>query len=140
MPYGVAVDHFQHLIYANPAASPDERAEMWLEMERTYLPWRQYGDLAHPASGRFWQGQLHIYRFPFYFIDYALALTVALQLWELAARDRPAAMEKYMELCRLGGELAFGELVGSVGLVSPFEDGCLERVAEHARRKIEAPS
>jgi oligoendopeptidase F len=77
-------------------------------------------------SGRFWQGQLHIYRFPFYYIDYALALTVALQLWELAARDRTAAMEKYFELCQCGGELAFGELVRSVGLISPFEEGCLE--------------
>jgi M3 family oligoendopeptidase len=136
LPYGVAVDQFQHLIYAYPEASPDERAEMWQEMEQTYLPWRKYGDLAHPASGRFWQGQLHIYRFPFYFIDYALALTVALQLWELAARDQPAAMEKFVELCRRGGELAFGELVKSVGLVSPFEEGCLERVVECAQREI----
>jgi M3 family oligoendopeptidase len=137
LPFGVAVDHFQHLIYANPTVSPDERATMWQEMERMYLPWRAYGDLAHPASGRFWQGQLHIYRLPFYYIDYALALTVALQLWELAARDRPAAMEKYVELCRRGGELAFGELVQSVGLVSPFEDGCLERVVEQAQRELE---
>jgi M3 family oligoendopeptidase len=136
LPYGVAVDHFQHLVYENPAASPDERAAMWHEMERTYLPWRKYGDLAHPASGRFWQGQLHIYRLPFYYIDYALALTVALQLWELAARDRPAAMEKYHELCRRGGELAFGELVRSVGLVSPFEEGCLERVVGQVRQEL----
>ena len=74
---------------------------------------------------------------PFYYIDYALALTVALQLWELAARDRPAAMEKYVDLCRRGGDLAFGDLVTSVGLVSPFEDGCLERVVEQAQRELE---
>ncbi len=137
LPYGAAVDHFQHSIYANPTATPDERAAMWQELERTYLPWRTYGDLAHPASGRFWQGQLHIYRYPFYYIDYALALTVALQLWELAARDRRAAMEKFFELCRRGGELAFGELVQSVGLVSPFEDGCLERVVAHAQQELQ---
>jgi M3 family oligoendopeptidase len=136
LPYGVAVDHFQHLIYANPTASPDERAAMWQEMERMYLPWRDFGDLTHGASGRFWQSQLHIYRLPFYYIDYALALTVALQLWELAARDRPAAMDTYVKLCRRGGELAFGELVKSAGLTSPFEAGCLARVVERAKREL----
>jgi M3 family oligoendopeptidase len=136
LPYGVAVDHFQHLIYANPTASPAQRAKMWQELERTYLPWRDYGDLAHGASGRFWQSQLHIYRLPFYYIDYALALTVALQLWELAARDQATAMEKYVALCRRGGELPFNELIEAVGLTSPFEEGCLAHVVERAKREL----
>ena len=61
LPYGVAVDHFQHEVYRNPEASPAERHAMWQEMERTYLPWRDYGDLEHPARGGFWQTQRHIY-------------------------------------------------------------------------------
>jgi M3 family oligoendopeptidase len=137
LPYGAAVDHFQHLVYANPAATPDDRAAMWQEMERTYLPTRNWGDLAHPASGRFWHTQLHIYRFPFYYIDYALALTVALQLWERAASDRPLAMEKYHQLCRRGGEAPFDKLVKSAGLISPFEEGCLATVLEHAQGKLD---
>ncbi|MEZ4458573.1 MAG: M3 family oligoendopeptidase [bacterium] len=38
LPYGVAVDHFQHLVYANPDATPAERRQMWKDMEATYLP------------------------------------------------------------------------------------------------------
>jgi M3 family oligoendopeptidase len=138
LPYGVAVDHFQHLIYANPHCTPDDRAAMWQEMERTYQPSLLWGDLAHPAGGRRWQAQLHLFGLPFYYIDYTLALTCALQLWVRAAEDREAAMATYVELCRRGGEAPFGELVKSAGLVSPFEDGCLERVIQPARRELVA--
>ncbi|MFT5464594.1 MAG: M3 family oligoendopeptidase, partial [Planctomycetota bacterium] len=92
LPYGAAVDHFQHLIYSKPDASPAERHDMWLEMERTYMPWRQWGDLAYARKGGRWQRQSHIYTSPFYYIDYVLAQTCALQLWDAAEQDRAAAM------------------------------------------------
>ncbi len=34
IPYGVAVDEFQHFVYANPNATPDERKAMWREIEK----------------------------------------------------------------------------------------------------------
>ena len=139
-PYCVAVDHFQHLVYDQPHASPDERAAMWQEMERMYLPALNWGDLSHAAGGRRWQAQLHIYKYPFYYIDYALALACALQLWVRAAEDRTAALNSYVDLCRRGGEAPFGELVRSAGLASPFDDDCLKSVVEHAYRQLSVPA
>lgn len=136
MPYIAAVDHFQHFVYARPSCMADDRAAMWQELERTYLPTLDWGDLAHPASGRRWQAQLHIFTDPFYYIDYALAITCALQLWVRAAEDRAGTLATYRQLCRRGGEAPFGELVKSAGLTSPFEDGCLERVIAHADRVL----
>jgi oligoendopeptidase F len=136
LPYGSAVDHFQHLVYSEPNATPDERAAMWQEMERIYLPSFNWGDLEHPASGRRWQAQLHIYKLPFYYIDYSLALTCALQLWVLATEDRDAAMARYVALCRRGGEAPFGQLVKSAGLTSPFAPGCLQAAVENARHRL----
>jgi oligoendopeptidase F len=123
-------------VYTNPHCSADERAAIWQEMERTYLPTLKWGDLAHPAGGRRWQAQLHIYGHPFYYIDYALAQICAMQLWACAAKDRGAAMEAYVRLCHRGGEAPFSELVRSVGLISPFEDGSLQHVVEHALGKL----
>lgn len=139
LPYGVAVDHFQHLVYSEPDASPDRRAAIWQEMEQTYLPWLNWGDLAHPASGRRWQAQRHIYSDPFYYIDYTLAQTCALQLWVRAMDDRAGAMETYHELCRLGGSLPFRELVAAGGLKSPFEPGSLTEVVERASAELDRP-
>jgi len=133
IPYGTAVDHFQHLVYQKPQASPEERAAMWHEMEQIYLPWRRWGDLSNEAGGRFWQGQLHIFVSPFYYIDYVLALVCALQFWGSAEKDRQTAMAQYFALCRRGGEAPFTELVDSAGLQSPFSRGVLEGMVHKAR-------
>ncbi len=104
LPYAAAVDHFQHLVYEQPQATPAERHAMWQgASEKRYLPWRNYGDLERPASGAFWQAQLHIYKVPFYYIDYTLAQCVAFQFWDLAARDPADALDRYLRLSRLGG-------------------------------------
>ncbi len=137
LPYGVAVDHFQHLVYENPDATPAERLAMWKQMEETYLPHRSWGDLARPASGGFWQGQGHIYQVPFYYIDYTLAQVCAMQFWVKAEEDRPAAMEAYKALCTRGGEAPFQDLVRSAGLISPFDEGCLDAVVAQASKALD---
>jgi M3 family oligoendopeptidase len=136
LPYGTAVDHFQHEIYARPAMSPAERHDLWRSMEETYLPWRRWGDLAYPAQGGRWQQQRHIYLAPFYYIDYVLAQTCALQFWVRAERDRDGAMADYVALCRRGGQAPFRGLVASAGLTSPFDEGCLAEVVDAARAAL----
>ncbi len=136
LPYGVAVDHFQHLVYEDPGASPLARHEMWKEMERMYLPWRDNGGIPWLERGGRWQAQLHIYHEPFYYIDYTLALTCALQLWARSEVDRSGAIEAYVELCRRGGSGPFQDLVRGAGLTSPFDDGCLQDVVRHAAGRL----
>jgi M3 family oligoendopeptidase len=136
LPYGTAVDHFQHEIYARPGMSPAERHELWRSMEQTYLPWRDWGDLAYPAQGGRWQHQRHIYLMPFYYIDYVLAQTCALQFWVRSERDPDTAMRDYVALCRRGGEAPFRGLVASAGLTSPFDEGCLAEVVAAARAAL----
>jgi M3 family oligoendopeptidase len=137
LPYGVAVDHFQHLVYERPEATPDERAAMWRSVEERYLPWRDYGDLAHPAAGRAWQQQRHIYLSPFYYIDYTLALCCALQFWVASRRDYRGALSRYVALSDLGGTRPFRELVHAAGLRVPFEPGVLAQVAAEAATFLE---
>lgn len=126
LPYGVAVDHFQHLVYAKPDATPAQRREMWQEMEKTYLPWRNWGDIEHGEAGGRWHLQGHIFSSPFYYIDYVLAMTCALQFWDRMQSDYEGALDEYIALCKRGGEAAFLTLVRSAKLTSPFDDGCLE--------------
>jgi M3 family oligoendopeptidase len=137
LPYGVAVDHFQHLVYARPDATPQERFEMWREIEQTYLPWRDYDGVPHVSDGGMWQLQRHIYLSPFYYIDYTLAQTCALQFWVRSQQDYAQTMDDYVALCRRGGEAPFQQLAQSAGLTSPFQSGCLESVAEQACRILE---
>lgn len=132
LPYGVAVDHFQHLVYERPHASPEERNAMWQEMEKLYLPWYQYANLPSESSGRLWQAKRHIYCAPFYYIDYCLAQTGAMQFWSKSRTDREGTLKTYTDLCRLGGSRNYSDLLDFAGLHSPFQKGCLKDVMADA--------
>jgi M3 family oligoendopeptidase len=125
-------DHFQHEVYANPDATPAERHAMFRQLERRYLPWRNYGDLAYAEMGATWQRVLHYFLVPFYYIDYALACCCALQFWVTARHDPKAALERYLALCAKGGSASFLALLESADLASPFAPGVLGGVVKQA--------
>ena len=131
LPYGACVDHFQHWVYENPNAAPRDRNQKWLEFESMYLPDRDYHDIEFPKSGGIWQGQLHVYQMPFYYIDYTLAQTCAFQFWMKSQTNNHKAWADYVRLCKAGGSLPFTDLVELAGLELPFNDGCLEKVIDY---------
>ncbi|WP_404331313.1 M3 family oligoendopeptidase [Mesobacillus maritimus] len=128
LPYGVSVDEFQHWVYDHPEATPAERKQQWREIEKKYLPHKDYDGNSYLEAGGFWQRQGHIYNDPFYYIDYTLAQICAFQFWKRTRENREAAWEDYLSLCKLGGSLPFTELVKEANLISPFEDGCVQSV------------
>ena len=129
IPYLCANDHFQHIIYKNPEYSPDQRAEVWKEMRELYLPDHKMDTTPYLRSGRFWQSIMHIYQYPFYMIDYALAQICAFQFWQKANYNREETWKDYLRLCNAGGTKPFLQLVELAGLKSPFEEGCVKGIA-----------
>ena len=128
IPYGVTVDEFQHWVYENPEVTPQQRREKWLEIEKKYLPTRDYGEVNELKNGIFWFRQGHIFSSPFYYIDYTLAQVCAFQFWIKSREDREKAWKDYLNLCKLGGSKSFFELMKSANLKNPFEEGTLASV------------
>ena len=91
LPYGVAVDEFQHEVYNNPQMTPAERKAAWKRIEGIYLPKRDYDGNEYLESGGIWQRQAHIYEIPFYYIDYTLAQICAFQFWKKDREDHESA-------------------------------------------------
>ena len=138
IPYGTLVDHFQHLVYEKPEMTPAERHAEWKRLLGVYMPWLALdGEIPFYSEGEGWQRQHHIYSMPFYYIDYCLAQTVALQFWARIQDNLPDAWERYMAYTRLGGSLVFTELLQKAGLDSPFDPECLRRVCEKALAWLE---
>jgi len=132
IPYGVSIDEFQHYVYENPDATPAERKSKWREIEKTYTPTVDYADNEFLNRGGFWFHHVHVFRMPFYYIDYCLAQVCALQIWNISEQDRNKAWEDYLNLCKQGGSKPFLELVKSAGLESPFEKKTLEKIVENS--------
>ena len=133
IPYGTMVDHFQHIIYQYPEFSPEERHQVWRELLGVYMPWVRPDDLPFYGEGKSWQRQSHIYKRPFYYIDYCLAQTVALGFWAMIQQDREKAFEIYLKYTRLGGSMVFTDLLKEAGLESPFELECLKNICAKAQ-------
>lgn len=138
LPYGCIVDEFQHIMYQQPGLTPDQRNRVWLELEHTYRPWLDFGDLPFYSRGAGWQRQLHIYESPFYYIDYCLAQTIALQFFACQLADPADAWRRYMALVRCAGRKPYAGLVEAAGLQVPFVPGSLARVTDQVAGWIES--
>lgn len=142
LPYGVIVDAFQHWIYENPSASPDERKTKWRELEKEFMPHLNYADIEFLEKGGRWQKQGHIYEMPFYYIDYCLAQICAFQFWSRAIHngngEYKKALKDYIGLCGKGGSKPFLELVKETNLKSPFEETVIKTLAEEIEKYIDS--
>ena len=130
IPYGCMVDEFQHIVYEHPELTPQERRAEWRKLEQVYKPHLDYEGNAFFENGGFWQKQQHIYNSPFYYIDYVLAQTCAFMYKIRMEEDRQAAWESYLRLCQLSACKFYSDMLRTVGLEVPYEEGCIARMAE----------
>ena len=130
IPFSCAVDHFQEIIYKNPALTPDERCEVWKEMQAMYVPSVDYDLTPYLKSGRFWQYVPHNFNYPLYSISYALAQICAFQFWQKDQQNHDKAWNEYLTLCKAGGSKSYLELLELANLNSPFVTGTVESIAK----------
>lgn len=126
LPYGVAVDEFQHIVYEHPELTPQERRAEWTKLEQKYLPHKDHDGITSLESGAFWHRQGHIFGMPFYYIDYTLAQVCAFQFFKRSTEDFEDAWKDYLHICNIGGSLPFNKIVEAANLRSPFQEGTLE--------------
>lgn len=137
LPYGVVVDEFQHVVYDNPNMTSDERKKVWRDLEKKYLPHRdyEYNEILERGCWFFKQG--HIFKDPFYYIDYVLAQICAFQFLKKMEEDRISGWEDYLRICKVGGTQSFLQIVKTGNLISPFDDKCIEYIIKNLETNIE---
>jgi len=138
IPYGTIVDYFQHIVYENPEMSPAERNAKWIELESQFRPHISLEGIPFVGEGRRWQYQMHIYESPFYYIDYCLAQTAALNFLLASLEDYDEAFRRYIRLSKQGGEKVWTELLSEAGFVPPFVPGALSTLAAKVEKLLES--
>lgn len=141
LPYGTIVDDFQRQVYENPDWTPEERKAAWRKLEAEFRPHITFDGIPYLEEGTRWQYQMHIYETPFYYIDYCLAQTAALQFLLESRKDYADAFARYVRFLSQGGEKVFTDLLEEAGLRSPFQAGALQAVAQESEallRQLEA--
>ena len=121
LPWMATIDAFQHWVYANPEHTREDRSEYWLELRRRFGPktdWSGFEELKETS----WQGQLHLFQVPFYYIEYGIAQLGALQMWHYHRRDAADGLARYARAMRLGNTKPLPELFRAAGLDLGFDE------------------
>lgn len=130
VPYMACVDEFQHRVYDEKLFDAMERRKVWSELEKKYMPWRDYDGNAFLENGGFWMQKQHIFMYPFYYIDYALARFGSLEYYGHMMQDYQSAWKDYYHLCCAGGSKSYPELLKIGNLSSPFEEGTVKKILD----------
>ena len=130
VPYMACVDEFQHRVYDEKLFDAMERRKVWSELEKKYMPWRDYDGNTFLENGGFWMQKQHIFMYPFYYIDYALARFGSLEYYGHMMQDYQSAWKDYYHLCCAGGSKSYPELLKIGNLSSPFEEGTVKKILD----------
>ena len=136
LPWIATVDAFQHWIYTHPAHSRDERAAAWTALLDRFggiVDWTGLED----AKANSWHRQLHIFLYPFYYIEYGIAQLGALQIWRRALTDRPGAVAAYKRALALGGTKTLPELFEAADISFDFSAAAVAPLIETILRELE---
>lgn len=136
VPFGVAVDEFQHICYEKENLTPKERTLEWKKLEEKYMPWRDYEDDEFFNRGGYWYHKLHIFLYPFYYINYTLTTMGAMEFKKKDHENHEQAWNDYLKLCKCGGSLSYLETLKYANVSNPFEDGSVAKSTTFAREEL----
>jgi len=125
LPWIATVDAFQHWIYTNPHHTLEQRKAAWKNLLDRFgglVDWSGHEE----ARDHSWHRQLHIFLYPFYYIEYGIAQLGALQIWQRSLSDPAGAVADYKKALALGGSRPLPELFVAAGIRFDF---CEERIA-----------
>ena len=129
------VDAFQHWIYTHPGHTRAERAAAWSALMERFagdVDWSGYEE----ARAHLWHRQLHIFLYPFYYIEYGIAQLGALQVWANSKRDKANALRDYKTALALGGSKPLPELFAAAGCKFQFDAATIKPLVELTRTEL----
>ncbi|MGH7657321.1 MAG: M3 family oligoendopeptidase, partial [Gemmatimonadales bacterium] len=122
-----AVDAFQTWIYVSGSGGEAEaRDRAWLDIRSRFERGLDWSGLEEERVAR-WYRQLHIFLYPFYYIEYGIAQLGALQVWRNSLNDPAGALHQYREALALGATRPLAEIYAAAGAELIFDS---ERIAE----------
>jgi oligoendopeptidase F len=119
LPWIATVDAFQNWIYTHPGHTRGDRRRAWNDLLDRFggiTDWSGYAE----ARDHSWHRQLHIFLYPFYYIEYGIAQLGALQIWQGFLSDPAAAVSSYRHALALGGSRPLPELFAAAGIRFDF--------------------
>ena len=131
------VDAFQTWIYTSPdGADALARDEAWLRIRARFERGVDWTGLERERVAR-WYRQLHIFMYPFYYIEYGIAQIGALQVWRNSLSDHRSAVARYREALALGAVRSLPDMYRAAGAKLSFDAALLGELVQLVEEQIE---
>lgn len=138
IPFGAAVDEFQHICYDNPNLTPRERTYEWHKLEEKYMPWRKYDeDDEFMKRGGYWYHKVHFFSHPLYYIEYSLATVNAMEMYKKYIERPSVAWREYLDLSDVGGSKGSMEILELANLTPAHKEGAVGKSISYVKSILE---
>jgi oligoendopeptidase F len=132
-----SVDAFQTWIYTSAdGADAVARDEAWLRIRSRFERGVDWSGLERERVAR-WYRQLHIFMYPFYYIEYGIAQIGALQIWRNSLADHAGAVARYREALALGAVRTLPDMYRMAGARLSFDAGLIGELVQLVEDQID---
>ncbi len=137
-PYMAVVDAFQHWAYTHEDQAVDAANcdAAWSDLWDRFMSFEDWSGLdEYKKTG--WHRKLHIFTYPFYYVEYGMAQLGSVQIWANMLKDQPAALAAYKRALALGGTKGLPDLYAAAGAKFAFDVETLGEAVELIMDTIE---
>ncbi|HSE28119.1 MAG TPA: M3 family oligoendopeptidase [Gemmatimonadales bacterium] len=133
-----SVDAFQSWIYTSGEGhDPAARDAAWLAIRGRFETGVDWAGLEPDRVAR-WYRQLHVFIYPFYYIEYGIAQLGALQVFRNALGDRTEAVAAYRRALALGATAPLPEIYRAAGARLAFDAGTMGELVGLVEERLAA--
>ncbi len=134
-PWMAVVDGFQHWIYTHPGHTRAERKAAYLKLMERFGGDVDFSGFEE-VRAHSWHRQLHIFLYPFYYVEYGIAQLGALQVWANSKANQAKALGDYKKSLTLGGSRPLPDLFAAAGCQLDFSAATIKPLIQLAGTEL----
>jgi oligoendopeptidase F len=129
-------DAFQHWMYTNPEHTTQDRRAKWMELNKIYGTGLVDSEGLEKFQEVGYQGILHFYQVPFYYIEYGFAQLGAIAMWRNYKSDKEQAITAYKKALGLGYTRSIPEIYEAADIRFDFSAGYVKDLADFVQDEL----
>ena len=130
------IDAFQYWLYENPQHSAIERENKWNSLMSKF--WTSVLDWSGEEDTKkiIWQKVPHIFRTPFYMIEYVLAQLGAIAIYKNFKKDKEKTISQYIAALKLGNTKTIPEVYKTAGIKFDFSKEYIKELVDFLQEEL----
>lgn len=130
LPWEAQIDAFQHWVYAHPECAAVQREDKWLELYGHFCDKSSIDVEGLPPYRTTGWHNGHIFKRPFYAIEYSFARLGAIQLWRRFRKEPDQTLADFQAALQLGASVSIPEVYNRAGVSFAFTEELIHSLVE----------